>query len=154
MEKKVLIYCLMDPLTGEIRYVGQTIKGNKRFKEHIKPSSLRKHTHKNHWIKSLINKDLKPIFNVLEYIEDNSILDEREDYWINYHKSQGCNLTNAANGGRGSPGRKNSPESIAKMSRAAKARNWEGFVPHNKKIIFLLVKLNLVLVVDVKKFIL
>lgn len=57
---KTFIYTLKDPITDEIRYVGKSDDPKNRLVEHLKKSKYNK-THKNNWIISLLDKDLKPI---------------------------------------------------------------------------------------------
>lgn len=93
------IYSLSDPRTGEIRYVGKSDNPYNRLNEHIKKCKL-SITHKNNWIKSLLNENLKPIVEILDTVS----IDEWgfwETYWIDTVRSWGFNLTNIASGGRG-----------------------------------------------------
>lgn len=97
--KFTFIYALSDPITNEIRYVGKSDDLKKRFVEHIRKCKYT-NTHKNNWIKSLLNKNLRPNIEILETVS----IDEWgfwETYWINQMKSWGFNLTNIASGGRG-----------------------------------------------------
>lgn len=110
MNNKNLIYALQDPETKQIRYIGKSTKGLKRPHEHKRAYSLKAHTHKNNWIKSLFAKNLMYEIVVLEEnIEDNQ-LDTKEIYWIAYHKSINSPLTNGTDGGEGSLGREISEE--------------------------------------------
>jgi len=92
----VKIYKLIDPITMEIRYVGKTITSlNDRLKVHIRQSkATKKHTHKEAWIKGLLNQNTKPIIELIEEVE-NEIWVERECFWI----SKLPNLTNISIGG-------------------------------------------------------
>ena len=58
---KTFIYGLCDPETNEIRYIGKSNQPKKRLQDHIY-SCERTVTHKNNWIKSLLNKkyELRP----------------------------------------------------------------------------------------------
>lgn len=93
------IYTLSDPQTNEVRYVGKADNLNIRLFEHIRKC---KHggTHKNNWIKSLLNKGYKPVIEILDIVSIND-WGFWETYWINIIKSWGFNLTNIATGGRG-----------------------------------------------------
>ena len=93
------IYSLSDPSTNEIRYVGKSDNPDLRLIEHIRKCKYGT-THKNNWIKSLLNRNLKPIVEVLDVV---SIHDCGfwENYWITTMKTWGFNLTNIANGGIG-----------------------------------------------------
>lgn len=68
-EKKVIIYCLIDPLTCKVRYIGRTTKKNitHRLIEHITKSKYFKRyhpnlnpTHKENWINSLLELGMEP----------------------------------------------------------------------------------------------
>jgi group I intron endonuclease len=99
------IYKLICPISHEVRYIGQTSNSlEKRLSEHIRKTiSKIKHnkklTHKENWIKSLIEKDLVN-FLIIEQIEfcDLETLGDREFFWINEYKKS-SKLTNLADGG-------------------------------------------------------
>ena len=95
-KNKVKIYKLIDPNTNEVRYVGKTItKLYDRMKVHVRQSRVAsKHTHKEAWIKGLLNKGLKPIIELIEEVCIESWA-EREMYWIGFYP----NLTNLSIGG-------------------------------------------------------
>lgn len=92
----VKIYKLIDPISLEIRYVGKTVTSLRdRLKVHIRQSKIaQKHTHKEAWIKSLLNQNNKPIIELIEEVGEDRWV-ERERYWI----SMLPNLTNASIGG-------------------------------------------------------
>ena len=93
------IYLLKDPVTQEIRYVGQTYKILKyRLNEHLQDSKRKKFRNVN-WIKSLLKKDLKPIIELIEECSLDNV-DEREIYWISYFRSINSKLNNHDDGGR------------------------------------------------------
>lgn len=96
IERLIYIYTLSDPITKEIRYVGKTIqKPTYRLYSHISQS---KHNSKKDychcWIKSLLNKDLKPTMDIIEETFDI----KRETYWIKYYRND-SKLTNFTDGG-------------------------------------------------------
>ena len=93
------IYSLSDPINGEIRYVGKSDNPKLRLVEHIKKSKYDL-THKNNWIKSLVNKNLKPVIEILDTVPI-SEWGFWENYWIDVVKTWGFKLTNIANGGNG-----------------------------------------------------
>jgi len=95
---KWLIYGLVDPRDGQLRYVGMSSTGFVRAN----------HKHSAHcgsWIKSLKNVELKPDVIVIEefqFSEDvNKRLSDAEIFWIDYFKMIGSNLTNMTKGGDG-----------------------------------------------------
>jgi len=124
----VKIYKLIDPISYEIRYVGKTITSlNDRLKVHIRQSKIaKKHTHKEAWIKSLLNKNVRPIIELIEEV-DNDIWVERECFWI----SQLPNLTNISSGGHcGGNGVKHTEERKQKLRE--KAKTIKGFYKSGK----------------------
>ena len=116
-----LIYALIDPFSGELRYIGLSTRGLSRPKEHWEPSRIRDcATHKCFWVRSIINKGLKPIIRVIQSWE--SISDKHlrgaEEYWICYFHQQGCRLTNTTGGGELYSGWSMSLEVREKISKA------------------------------------
>lgn len=91
----IYIYCLKDPITDEIRYIGKTIqKYTYRYSSHISQSKHNKKKDYCHcWIKSLLEKGLKPKMEILEITTDLS----RETFYIYKYKND--KLTNFTNGG-------------------------------------------------------
>ncbi len=113
------IYALSCPDTGEIRYVGQTSRGTKRFTEHAKGMKCSDGSiYKKYWVQQLL--DTGKIFDshILTTLPDASQLDTAEIYWIAFLKSRGHRLTNLTDGGGGVRGRRHSDEEKAKISAA------------------------------------
>lgn len=113
------IYTLSCPITKEIRYVGKTVKTlEQRLKAHIWDSINRPNTtHKFNWIKSLLNKNLKPVIHLIEnckWFESS----DREIYWIDCLKKSGYNLVNHTIGGEGRLGYKASEKTKRKQSKS------------------------------------
>jgi hypothetical protein len=97
-ERIFKIYSLNDPITNQVRYIGfTTAKLNMRLSQHIW-NSKNKDTYKTNWINGLLEKNLKPIINLIEIVEETN-WEEREIYWIDYYVD--CNLVNTDKGGRG-----------------------------------------------------
>jgi hypothetical protein len=84
----VKIYCLKDPNTLEIRYIGKTIQElKKRLSGHLMNSKHKQNTsHTSCWIKNLLNDNKIPIIELIENVDD-SIWIEREQYWIDFYNS-------------------------------------------------------------------
>jgi group I intron endonuclease len=140
----VIIYGLKCPETNRIRYVGKTQRTlEERIKEHIFSANSKNQKRKYYcqkWIKSLLNKNLFPIIEVIETCNDD-IWIEREKYWISFYKEYLTNLTDGGDGFAGLPytqerkdkiaaanrGKKRSPEVIEKMRQARLGK------PHIKK---------------------
>jgi len=97
IERLIYIYTLSDPITKEIRYVGKTVqKPTYRLSQHISQSRCtNKKDYCHCWIKSLLNKDLEPVINIIEKTYDVN----RECYWIKYYKDNNYKLTNLQEGG-------------------------------------------------------
>lgn len=119
--RKIYIYCLKDPETKEIRYVGKTTNINTRLKAHITRSKHNKY-HSARWVQSILKRDLKPIIELIEECaEDNWV--EREKYWISYYREL-FDLTNILDGGEGGStfGRLGKPWSEEQRKNNKKAR--------------------------------
>ena len=96
--KKIYIYSLKDPETDEVRYIGKTTNINKRLRAHITRSKTNTY-HSARWIKSLINKGLKPNIELVEECTESNWV-EREKFWISYYRER-FDLTNILDGGEG-----------------------------------------------------
>ena len=122
---KYIIYALKDPISNEIRYVGKSTSGLKRPKIHLMPSSYnslsKKHFHVYCWIRGLIEKNLKPEIIVLKACDSDN-LNSEEVRFIDFYKSEGCNLTNLVNGGNGMLGLKHTQEAKDKISKKLTGR--------------------------------
>lgn len=96
------IYALVDPITDQIRYIGQTRYSlEKRLLGHFKDRQQLKHknNYNANWIDKLYrNYKLKPIIKPIElfHVCTQEHLNEREIYWINYYRSIGCKLNNTS----------------------------------------------------------
>lgn len=93
------IYILIDPDTHQVRYVGKANNISQRYRAHL--NKARKHQiHKLNWIKSLKEKGLKPIIEIIDIVPiDDWIF--WETYWIAQFKAWGFKLINYTNGGDG-----------------------------------------------------
>lgn len=96
----IKIYALVDPISNEIRYVGQTYrKLDVRLKEHVYDCIRRpRSSHKVNWIKSLISKNQIPNIKLLETVNSLDVV-EKEKYWMDKLSGEGNNLTNTTKGG-------------------------------------------------------
>jgi hypothetical protein len=113
-----LIYGLVDPRTGCLRYVGRSLSGMRRPKQHAQPRIAQKRTHTGAWVRNLAADGLRPDIEILE-VEPVDIV-EAEQFWIAYFKSLGCNLTNLTIGGDGPCGYRHREETKRKISEAKK----------------------------------
>jgi GIY-YIG catalytic domain len=109
------IYCLANPETGQVRYVGKTNDPKKRIAAHLSNKAERARP-KVCWIDSLIKKGLTPSMEVIEVVECESDADwqDAERFWIAYFKFLGFRLLNLDGGGLS--GKKLSEETKIKIS--------------------------------------
>lgn len=91
------IYCLIDPITHDVRYIGKADNPYERLRRHFNDKC---HSHKTHWLGSLFRKGLKPEWTILEKC-DSAVWQEREMYWIAFGRKIGWPLTNLTDGGDG-----------------------------------------------------
>src|SRR5258708_6510033 len=92
------IYCLEDPNTGEVRYVGQT-RGSlqNRLTGHLKAArNPTQHVHR--WIAKIGGKA------VIRLLEKTDELDAAERRWIAKLRKRGARLCNETDGGESSHG--------------------------------------------------
>lgn len=121
MKNKILIYYLSDPISGEIRYVGQTSKTlEERLKIHLRDANYKKNNRRVSWIKSIVKKGFIPR---IEFIEEVNCEEWQfwEMYWIEQFKAWGFNLTNGTKGGDGGA---LIGESYEKMKQKLKGRKF------------------------------
>jgi hypothetical protein len=103
---KFIIYALSEPDGDQaVRYVGRSSNGLDRPRAHTTPSVLsRGKTHTANWLRSLRDRGLKPLIEVIEDFADPTALPEAEQYWIAQMRAWGFSLTNHTIGGEGSIG--------------------------------------------------
>ena len=78
------IYTLTDPITMVVRYVGKANDPHKRLSDHLAPPHINAKSRKAHWLKKLVTQNLKPILNVLEFV-DKSVWEEAERKAIEFN---------------------------------------------------------------------
>lgn len=118
------IYELTDPDSGIGRYLGKADDPCARYREHLQPCRLRADTHKNHWIKSLLEQGKKPGLNILMRCLE-SLWPIFEQAFIAAYRIRQTRdiLTNTQDGGEGSShGREFSEETRKKISIAKKGK--------------------------------
>lgn len=142
--KPTYIYALVDPRNDTIRYVGKTVQIRVRYKQHCQPMSNSRNSYKRNWLKSLL--PLIPRIEILETVPIGGNWVEREIFWISYCKFLGYKLTNLTKGGDGllgyvftdehrakmsiaNTGKKQSEETLAKLSKIRKGKNTGKKVP-------------------------
>lgn len=98
------IYGLIDPRTGEVRYIGQTGKGLYRPKRHGTAAALRKdNTYRGKWIRKLAAEGVTYEVVILEVCTPETV-HARERDWIAWGRHLGWRLTNLTDGGEGTAG--------------------------------------------------
>jgi hypothetical protein len=90
------IYELIDPRTGEVRYVGISNNPKMRYSHHL--GCFDGGLEKNDWIKGLQSEGLNPTLNIREKQEDRLAALERERYWIMTYLGNGNDLVNVQYG--------------------------------------------------------
>jgi len=95
-EAKVEIYALIDPRTGDTRYIGKANNSEKRFKSHLRDSRRRK-TPVYCWIQSLSKEGLMPRLVVLEFCNSSNWQETEKRIIAEYRKTH--SLLNLADGG-------------------------------------------------------
>lgn len=119
--RRFIVYGLRDPRTGEVRYVGKSINGTERPRQHVRASSLASSasTYKNSWLKQLVGSGLKPEIVILQECQTSEELLGAEKAWIVIgRQALGRRLTNLTHGGDGCAEPLRSPETRGKMRAA------------------------------------
>lgn len=93
----IYIYQLRDPRDQSIRYVGKTNNLRIRKNSH---KYVRGRSRCDAWKRELGDLGLHPAFEVIEECSIDAWR-EREQYWIDRRKAEGCTLTNGALAGAG-----------------------------------------------------
>lgn len=92
----VTIYALLEPESQSVRYVGLTRRPRIRVGQYFRGDGHTKHM--RNWLRSLLEKNRKPIFHLLEE-SDEGMAGARESFWIAKFKGEGANLLNFTTGG-------------------------------------------------------
>ena len=119
----VTIYGLVDPETGQLRYVGKTKASlNVRLRAHISDAGRdRKNIPRFCWINKLMKTGVTPEIIEIEAVSKGE-WQEAERHWIEVMRWLGCNLLNATAGGDGISDHKHSDNTKRLQSEAAKRR--------------------------------
>jgi hypothetical protein len=93
------IYKLIDPVSNDVRYIGQTNDINRRYNDHLS-SSIRENssqykTHKSCWIRKLISLGLRPTIEIIQECYTLSESNSLEKMYIEKYTLDGCRLTNS-----------------------------------------------------------
>lgn len=119
---KYLVYCLVDPRNGEVRYIGKSSSHMNRPNHHFVPSVLGKSRLPVHnWIRKMVRLNLKPTIEILEDT-DKENLSSIEMYYISISKKEGHRLLNLTEGGDGPSNRNMSQKTKDKISKSNKGK--------------------------------
>lgn len=97
-QTKVYIYRMIDPSTGEPRYVGKAKNPKRRLMQHILETQKGNMTPCKAWVQSLLNDGKRPLMEIIEVCSDDDWR-ERERFQIALHRSKFPGLKNLADGG-------------------------------------------------------
>jgi len=103
MTSKFLVYGLVDPRDGQLRYVGKSCSGLWRPTEEFNRALKGQEgaNHRVNWIKNMHSSGCRYSVVVFQELESNEILSQAEVFWIAYFRGLGCKLTNMTVGGEG-----------------------------------------------------
>lgn len=93
------IYVLKCPESGDVRYVGKTDHPKARLRQHLSEARLGGMNHKCDWIRSLLNRGLRPVLCIDQQVGDDEDWKSREIERVAYYRRIGCDLVNGTNGG-------------------------------------------------------
>lgn len=117
-DRPTWIYTLAHPETGEVRYVGQTVRTLKhRLSMHVHDARSKARTHIHNWVRSVG----RPVIQGLARVEG-VMANDIERGLIERLRARGCRLVNATSGGRERFVWRPNPEQRAKMSVARKGK--------------------------------
>ena len=102
-KKWFYIYALVDPRNDEVRYIGRTINPRNRYWAHLVKDN--RNDYKRNWVKSLLNKNLRPKYEIIWITDNVGEANQAEIYFIKMYKEGGARLTNLTEGGEGALGR-------------------------------------------------
>lgn len=116
-ETTFIIYVLVDPRSGEPRYVGKTERSLRiRMNHHLHRARVGAGQYVYRWMNSVLKEGKIPEVKILRYLESREELILAEKFYIRHLKELGFKLTNLTDGGEGAFGYKHTPESRALMS--------------------------------------
>jgi hypothetical protein len=92
------IYCLSDPDTGAIRYVGQSVDLYHRGRNYH-TANVTNQPHLKNWLNKLKRDGKRCLVHVLALTDTREELNDAERHWIAYGKANGWKLVNATDGG-------------------------------------------------------
>ena len=94
--RPTLIYRLIDPRDGRIRYIGKTVETlNDRLSNHL---YTKENNQRGNWIRLVLRDGYKPVIESIEIVPPDEDWKAREIYWIKWHRDNGFDLVNATDG--------------------------------------------------------
>lgn len=106
-----------------MRYVGKTVKRiSKRLSDHVQSAQRGSKTHRDRWIRGILNDGLAPSLFVIETIPAGDNWEDAEKHFISYFRSIGCRLTNLTSGGEGMAGHTFTEDHRAKIGLAHRGK--------------------------------
>ena len=137
------VYALVDPNTGEIKYVGITTRGVERFDGHWRDFRKNKLNPKNNlskkqwWVKQLKANNTPFLVIYLDYALDVNELYYKEKQWIALFKNKNIELLNHTDGGFNPSPRPLTKEEKLELSKRTKEgmrkpQSWDKFMTHIK----------------------
>lgn len=138
MDRRTYIYELVDPRSGDVCYIGKTVRPRGRLVDHM-CFRFRTDSPVNMWLRDLSDAGAKPEMVIVDDDSDGTNWKQLEKDWIAFGFAVGYPLTNISAGGQGTTGhchtagakaamshkltgRKFSDETRAKMSASGKAK--------------------------------
>jgi group I intron endonuclease len=120
-DSKMVVYQMRNKYDDSV-YIGSTVDSHKRKLEHF--GRLRNGKHENMFLQEAYNKYgmHEFVFEILEIIDNESKLIEREQYYINTLKINNCRVYNISPTAGNQTGYRFSKESIIKMRESLKGK--------------------------------
>lgn len=115
------IYGLIDPISGQVKYVGKSNDPDRRYKDHLTEARKSYLPYKNTWIRSLLEKGGKPILIILQHYVPLKLWRSAEQFWVQYYKDKGHKLTNLMPAGIGS----DMTEEMKQILSASHKKTWD-----------------------------
>jgi hypothetical protein len=125
------IYALVDPGTGQVRYIGKANDVAKRLKAHLRAARKGSKTYCARWLSGLLQEGRDPVVEILEEVAAEGWI-EAERRWIAHYTDAAAPLTNLTAGGDGAiPNEINGDEYRRRVS--AGVRRWAATDPDYKE---------------------
>lgn len=121
--QRASVYCLKDPRTMQIRYVGITSESlDRRLTNHCSAAKRNPTRPVCAWINHLAADQMVPLIEALEEVSSGEEAYAREVHWISTLRAEGKPILNCTDGGLGWAGHTHSPEARRKISKANRGK--------------------------------